>query len=591
MPSFVLAAVVRNESVTALRARRLELALVATTTVAALAVLKLVDTQIYSEPWTVDPWFYTALMANFDFTYHWFHTTYYAARLPLIIPGVLLNSFLTPAQAYVVLHLSLFLAGGAFLYLLVRSLFGVPTALFVYPAFLTNVAYVDAHTWDYVDGATITYLLGALYFLVCSIGRAGRVRPTLAGFFGASAAAVNLFATLLVCGGVLAYLYGRVTVDRRGAFRKIEFDAAFFVFGGALLIGLCGVFAEVHGGRLLFFINSIEALNDFSTAQFKLPNYEWMRGEPRLLIPPFVIAVALIAWQRRSRSDRSRVGLALTGVAIGTFVVLALWEFVWSGTFLQLTYYFSMLYPFFFAVLATAVFGLLQRVTSQSELPLAVLPGLGLLVGAGPLIAIYGFNRNDLWGTRGSMIMLGLIAITLACAGTLRSRRRVSLVAALLVAALAMASVNYGSAASTSTHLDFETHNSPLANADETFSIGVQLMTFMKRNGFQASLPAFWYDASADTALTSLQSLYFWGFTWVGLDMPVIDKGVRARMSGMEGRNLILLCTESTCRHAPAALHRAGYQIRREAAERLHSGAKSVWVQAYLVKSAPAMQS
>ena len=185
------------------------------TSVAALTILWLLDTQIYTEPWTVDPWLYTALMTNFDTIYGWFTATYYASRLPVIIPGLFLNSFLTPQQAYVVLHLVMFFTGGAFLYLLVRWLFGVRIALFVYPAVLTNAAYVDAHTWDYVDGFVITYLAAGLYFLVSSIGGTSRVRPALAGFFLAAAAASNLFATLLIAGAVAAYLYGRRRVDGR----------------------------------------------------------------------------------------------------------------------------------------------------------------------------------------------------------------------------------------------------------------------------------------------------------------------------------------------------------------------------------------
>ncbi len=161
---------------------------------------------------------------------------------------------------------------------------------------------------------------------------------------------------------------------------------------------------------------------------------------------------------------------------------------------------------------------------------------------------------------------------------------RFSLVIAPLVAALAVASVNYASDANATTYGDFETHNSSLADADDVFALGVQLMEFMRRRGLQDSLPGFWYDASEDTALTSLQSLYYWGFTWMGLRMPEIDKLFRSRMLHARPKHLILLCDDPTCRHAPEVLRRAGYRIRLEAARRLHSGARSVWVQAYAVR-------
>jgi hypothetical protein len=551
-------------------------------------VLRLVNTQIYTEPWTIDPWLYTALMANFGFTYHWFNMTYYASRLPLIIPGVFLNSFLTPSQAYVVLHFAFFLTGGLFMYLLVRALFGPRIALFVYPAVLTNAVYVDAHTWDYFDGAVITYLAGGLYFLVSSIGTTSRTRPAIAGFLFAAAAATNLYATLLVLAGILAYLYGRLTIDRPFGVRRVAHDTVWFCLGGALLLGACGVFARSHGGRFLFFMNSIQALNDFSTAQWKLPNYAWMRAEPRLLIPLFVSAAAAIAWRRRRRNDRSAVGLALAAAALGIFVILAFWEFERSGTFLQLPYYFSPVYPFFFVALATTLFALFERATSNRSLPFAAVPLVGLIAGATPLVSIYGFNGDDLWGRRGSLVTLVLMGAALAAILGVRftTCRRLSYLGALLAAVLAIASVNYASDANATTHGDFATHDSPLADADETFAIGVQLMTFMRRGGFQDSLPAFWYDASADSALIGLQSLYYWGYTWLNLEMPVIDDTFRSRVEQMQPHNVILLCTEPTCRHGGEAMRRAGYRVHLEAAKWLHSGSKSVWVQGYSLKSA-----
>jgi hypothetical protein len=499
---------------TPIRASRLELVLLGTMTATAVCLLFLVHTQIYTEPWTIDPWLYTALMTNFGFTYHWFNMTYYAARLPLIIPGVFLNSFLTPAQAYVVLHASLFLAGGVFVYLLVRFLLGPRSALIVYPAYLTNAIYVDSHTWDYVDGATITFLSGGLYFLISSIGGTSRLRPALAGFFFSAAAATNLFATLLIAAAILVYIYGRATVDRATTLRRVALDAMWFFLGAVVLVGFCGWFARAHGGRFLFFMNSIDALHYISPARSKLPTYSWIWAEPRLLIPFFVGAVVAVFWRRERGIDRTRVSLAMTIAAVGISLLLALWEFARSGTFLQLPYYFDMLYPFFFVALAA---GLAVTVVRPAEraLPSARLAMLGLVAGAAPLIAIYGLNSNDLWGRRGSAITVILMGVALAAALSLRFSidRRAAPVVALLVAASAIASVNYASAASATTHLDFETYNSPLADADETFSLGGQLIAFMRREHLQESLPMFWYDPAADPALTGLQSLYFYGYT------------------------------------------------------------------------------
>src|SRR5436189_4253135 len=67
----------------------------------------------------IDPWLYTALFVNFDFIYKTFGYTYYATRLPWIIPGYLLNLLFSPVAAYYILHLVFFFGGGLFAYFLV----------------------------------------------------------------------------------------------------------------------------------------------------------------------------------------------------------------------------------------------------------------------------------------------------------------------------------------------------------------------------------------------------------------------------------------------------------------------------------------
>jgi hypothetical protein len=398
----------------------------------------------------------------------------------------------------------------------------------------------------------------------------------------------NLFATLLIAGAILAYVYGRASVDRRRAIRWVASDAAWFAIGSVALLVVCGIFARQHGGRLFFFMRSIHAVNDFSTAQGKLPTYAWLWAEPRLLIPLFVGLGAAIVWGRRRRDCRSLVGLAVTVAGTSIFAILVIWEFVRSGTFLQLPYYFDMVFPFFFVALATTVFGILDQAKLQRRIPIVVLPLLGLAAGAAPLVAVYGFNQDELWGKDGSVMTLVLMGLALLGLIGLRlaAQHKLHFLLAPLVAALAITSVNYASAASAMTHVTFETHDSILADADETFAMGMQLIKLMQRGGFQDSPPGFWYDPSADPALTGLQSLYFYGFTYLNLKMPVVDNRFRTRIEQIKPRHVVLLCTEPTCRGGPEAMRHAGYKIRMEAAERLHSGSKAVWVRVYELLSA-----
>lgn len=564
-------------------------------TAAVLVVLWLVDTQPFPIPGTIDSWVYTALSANFGVTYHWFGATYYAARLPQLIPGIALNDVLTPTEAYLVVHIVLYLAGAVFVYLLARRLFGVAVALLVYPVFLTNVVYVDSHTWDYSDGFVITYLAGGLYFLLSSVGSTSRVRPFLAGVFLAAAATTNLFATLLIFGAVVAYLAGRALVERRAAPRRVLRDALWFTFGVVVLLALCGWFAWSHDGRFLFFMSSIDAFRAIDTAAYKLPSYDWIRGEPRLLLPFFVAALVPIVWRRTSAADVSVVGVLVAGAYVAIFVVLAVWEFAFSGTFLQIYYYFDTLHPLLFVALAWLLYSLLARSRLADGSALVWPALLGLVAGIAPLVVIYGFDRRDLYGEHGSLVTLALMALTLVAAIALRFLRlQRAIVLAPLVAALAVLSVNFASAANATTYGSFETHigrapaygGAPthlagLDSADDVFALGVQLMSFLQRSGAHESIPAFWYDASAGPALTSLQSLYFYAYTYLGLEMPTIDEAFRKRFSELRPQRVVLLCTEPTCRNAGFAMENAGYHVSLSAQTRLHAGSTSVWTRIY----------
>ena len=546
-------------------------------------MLRLVHTQIYTEPGTIDPWLYTALMTNFDFIYHHFVTTYYASRLPAILPGYFLNSFLTPQQAYVVLHIVFFLAGALFLYLLVRTLFGVRVAVLMYPAILTNAIYVNAHTWDYVDGFVITYLSGGLYFLASCIGRRSRVRPALAGFFFAAAAMTNIFATLLVLFGVAAYLFVRSRTDRLAALARIAIETAWFLTGAAILLLGCGLFAREHGGQFLFFMPSIHVASAINLSTYKAPDYGWMLGEPRLLVPVFLVAVVAVAWRRRRRPEGERLGLALTVAGTWVVVLLALWEFFRRGTLLQLPYYFDLLFPFFFVMLAAAVFELLGWTSREKVASFATLAGIGLVVGAAPLAIVFGIERTEPWSRGGTWITVALMAATLLLAVVLRLGLALGRTAAvaLVAAALAIGSVGYASAANATTYLKMTNAGLP-EDAGDVFSIGVQLMDFMERNGLQeGALPDFWYNQKRDPSLISLQSLYYYGFTLVSGEMPIPDAELRTRLDALGAKLVVLLCSDSACGGGGAALSRAGYDPVLAAAGRLHAGSKSVWVEAY----------
>ena len=66
---------------------------------------------LYNGSGTIDAWLYTALFVNFDRIYEQFGDTYYASRLPWIVPGRIVYGVLPVDAAYWVLHGLAFVGG------------------------------------------------------------------------------------------------------------------------------------------------------------------------------------------------------------------------------------------------------------------------------------------------------------------------------------------------------------------------------------------------------------------------------------------------------------------------------------------------
>jgi hypothetical protein len=265
--------------------------------------------------------------------------------------------------------------------------------------------------------------------------------------------------------------------------------------------------------------------------------------------------------------------------------VLALWQFCGSGYFLEVSYYFDQLYPFFFVMLAAAVFALGGWASRQAVTSFAALAGIGFVVGAASLAFVYGIERTEQWVRSHATVAVVLMGMTLLLALVLRLglARGVTSGVGLVAGALAMGSVGYASAANVSTHGKLANRGT-LTEAGDVFSLGVKLVHFMEHHGLQdRALPAIWYDYSRDPTVISLVSLYFYPFVLISDDMPIPQAHLRAVLGALRPEHVVLLCVDARCGGSGAALRLAGYDPVLVAEEQLRAGSKSVWVEAYRV--------
>jgi hypothetical protein len=533
------------------------------------------EAPLYNLSGSIDPWLYTALFVNFENVYEPFANTYYGARLPWIVPGRLLYTTLPVDVAYWLLHGLSFVGGVTALFVLARRHVGLTAAVVGAASLALNPLYWNAQRWDYVDGVTITYLLAGLCFgLPLATGRRRIASLVTAGVFFAAAATTNLFVVLVVALYPLLYVFLQPASGLRRRTLLFLQDAAAALVGAVALVVTLGLYARSNGGPFLYFEPQVDFAREGVGETYKRAGYEWLLEEPRLLVPVFLIAVAavLLALGRSLPPARFAAG-SVVGLTFLTAVTYG-WEFLAGGSLLEYTYYFSyLLIPMALTITSIAALAAsLARSQRWTGLTAAAIATLGAVVALG---LIFSSERSGWTGRTGAVITLAAMAVTAAlvlAAVLTRRERRGTLVAVVAIGAVVFSSQF---AFASSKQLFLEARSAP--SNRNLYRAALEHVDFV--NGFSSPggpLPTFWYRGT-NKDFTSIQSMYFYGYTGLSLEFPRLTDGLREQLDTRKPQTIVLLCDLRDCLRGVAALGRAGYPYARERAERISHGSIDLW--------------
>jgi hypothetical protein len=576
------------------RSRVAEGAALALSTLACIGMYIATDAPLYNPVGTIDPWLYTALWTNFDQIYHHFVGTYYASRLPWIAPGYALNLLFDHRTAYFIIHIAFFFAGAILFYIVCRRWFGVIAALTAYVGLVGNQMYFNEHRWDYETGGALTFVIASIAFALpkTSSPRRRSISLALAGFFGAAAATTLIVdSAYLVVGLPMLYLAALPEWDRRSRLSRVALDLVSFAAGALLLVVGGGIFAKWHDGEFLFFMPQLRAVFSTNSEGFQQPVGDWFPRDPYFFFPVFVVLLALmvlLVGRPTSGSTRRLLVAATTWTAV-VFGGMSLWEFGGTGFLFEYSYYFSaFLVPTLFTLAAVVAAMLEPRAGREPWAPAVVVLSAVVVLVTG--VWIYRSDSPDRIASdvaHGAYItVLVAMVLSLMLVALWRALRIPALAAIAL--ALAFFGVTYGADASYGTWV--------FARSDRRtgalYEIGSKVTGYLQQNGFEDEMPFFWYDSSYDGGLyASLQSLYYFSYTYVGINLPKPDREFRARMSLYRPTKLVLLCSEARCSNGPSALARAGYPTTLVRRRLFIEDPVHVWVEIRRLKAAPAAVS
>jgi hypothetical protein len=566
------------------RALAVDAAVLATLTAATAAVYVWTKAPLYNPFGTIDPWLYTALWTNFEQIYEAFSRTYYISRVPWIVPGYALNGIFEARTAALVLHTAYFLVGGVLFYVLCRRWLGVAAAAIGYVALIGSQMYFNAHRWDYQEGGVLTYLIGAYAFSLVRT-QSPLLRPAslaLGGAFAAAMVTTRVIDVVYLVG--LPLLYAAVSAGMPWAARLKQFgrDVGAFAAGAVALVVACGLFAKSHGEEFLYFMPQVRVVRETSGGYNQIPVDIWLPLSPYFWTPLFVTLLAAIVLAVGPREDRlaRRVLVGATlwlAVLYGGF---AAWQFLGKGWLFNLGYYFSsFLVPTLFCLTAAAAVLLGARRLSPRSVLLGIACAVAVLL---PVVWIYRSDsalriatgyRDDSYVAM--FVAMGVALLLAALAGVPRLR---AIGAAALVVGLF--AVSYGVDASNNT-LSFGASD---PRTGGLYDVGQKLIGHLRANGYEETLPRVWYDASNVTSgIGSIQSLYYYAFTYLDVAMPSVNDTFRSRMAAWKPKEIVLLCTDPGCEGGATALGRAGYKPRLRGSSRLESDGVVVWAMIYRV--------
>jgi hypothetical protein len=320
-----------------------------------LVVLLRQDNSLFAAPHNIDSWLYLGYFRNLFEYKQVYRATYYGSRLSWILPGWTAHAWLGPLIGSYVLHLAVHLTATLSLFEILRRSIAIRAAFLATFVFSVSPQLNAATGSDYIDGAGIAYCLLGMALLTSP--ERPRARTLIAG--GAALAAcvyTNLFWIALMPAAAI----GCVTLV--GSVKRCGRMAAWGAVGAALLTAaLCAVNYRLDG-LWWFYEPSLRAAREL----LAMKNF-WFRGllgdfglEPWLWIPAIALVLSILELVRRS--GRARTGFALAYLA--ALAAMCYFQFARRQPVLGLSFYASYLLPFAFLVIGSAIWGVVEDMSS-----------------------------------------------------------------------------------------------------------------------------------------------------------------------------------------------------------------------------------
>jgi hypothetical protein len=466
---------------------------------------------LFTGPGWIDAWVYFGYFQHLTiYKSILFPNLYYGSRLPWILPGYVAYHLFEPRIANFVLHFAFYYAAIFSFYSLMKRAVGSRNALLATVLFGSYAPFLSAIGWDYVDGAGVTYFLLAL----AAAARATETRPRfwllVAGMAGMAMCYTNMFLFMFVPFVAGIFLFRRLSGLNLSSLWAVVDLCVWFGAGAVLVTVALGAINHFLDGNFWFYSPSIGFYLAMRAQRnpWVVQGWSWLREAYWLGIPA-AAAVASVVFaicemvRRRLKFGDFRTFFVLQFLAVACGMIA--WQSI-GATGLYLTWYASYIIPSVFLAIGCILAGSEEERATKAWWAV-LLCTVGLF-----LVSLRMANGDSVQVLRR---LTGFPVVTaLAAAGLLGNvvfqRKWYAVVAA--VAGLGYYQIGYSGLDRPSDQYQVEWRH-VVDGADAIWP-------------YEQKHPvSFWYNKIEPhgSDFYSINSVYLWGYSYVGTDFPKIE--------------------------------------------------------------------
>ena len=526
----------------------------------------------------IDPWLYTGFFLSLPDHLIVFADSYYGTRLSWLLPGYALHQVFSPLTANYILHIGFFYLLLSAVYSLITAGVNRTTAFIVTLLVAWNPQVIAAISWDYVDGAVITYFTVAL---LCLEKASSSVQHWKRWSVAAGAAMACMFTANLVAAFLLPicglFLLLRVSLARWRTTVVILLVAA---VGAVAAIAILGYANWQLGGRWLFLAPSV----NWATAHMFLPSpwdvegVAWIADAQFLVIWAAASLAAVLKLASRQRNLDSFAGAVqlIFLVAVGWWLIHSRY---WTAS-IHVPYYASYLVPLGLMALALTPDSLLTRLASLRQRDRILLE----LITLASFMAAHFFVFR--WGH------FSWTAASQALVATVPGARPINAIGAFAICAVALVLIRFVKSrwlqvpafvltlwiVSGSLPVYFVTADRPRVRED--FALIVSAHRYLWEHLDNNRVLATWYSFAADDArpLRSIASTYLWAWRLVNEELPALNEKQVATMLTPNAQLVLLVPDLGDADMVKGALRKFDYDYTPREQKQFGPNTASFWV-------------